>query len=342
MLRKLEKWHVVVLLTLLAFGVAIVFWPAGQRQASIGPLPEAPVIETRGPPRTYVTDRAPFAVAFKGVESDLRLMSLFVMPGDAVDFEVTADPRFEITLTADSGVVAPTAPNRWRWTAPSRPGLYGLRFEAARVREAMILRAFVKVPFHPDSLEINGYRIGTYGRQPYRDNPFYTFPDGFVEVKPDLLEERVTPHFTLGQFVAKQVSGYPKYLLLHERLLVKLETLLRLVNESGIATPSLHVMSGFRTPHYNRLIGNATTYSVHLYGGAADVFVDVDGDTYMDDVNGDGTADVADARWMAGLIESQMDEPWFEPFVGGLGIYSPAPHRGPFIHVDVRGEPARW
>ena len=28
--------------------------------------------------------------------------------------------------------------------------------------------------------------------------------------------------------------------------------------------------------------------------------------------------------------------------VGGLGIYGPAPHRGPFIHVDVRGEAARW
>ena len=30
------------------------------------------------------------------------------------------------------------------------------------------------------------------------------------------------------------------------------------------------------------------------------------------------------------------------PFVGGLGIYGPAPHRGPFVHVDTRGEPVRW
>jgi hypothetical protein len=42
------------------------------------------------------------------------------------------------------------------------------------------------------------------------------------------------------------------------------------------------------------------------------------------------------------MVESMRDEAWYEPLVGGLGIYGPAPHRGPFVHVDTRGRPARW
>ena len=82
--------------------------------------------------------------------------------------------------------------------------------------------------------------------------------------------------------------------------------------------------------------------SRHLYGDAADIYVDDDGDGQMDDLNEDGAVDVQDARLLAEIVEAQRDEPWYAPFVGGLGVYGPAPHRGPFIHVDTRGEPVRW
>ena len=29
-------------------------------------------------------------------------------------------------------------------------------------------------------------------------------------------------------------------------------------------------------------------------------------------------------------------------FDGGLGVYGPASHRGPFVHIDLRGYRARW
>jgi uncharacterized protein YcbK (DUF882 family) len=131
-------------------------------------------------------------------------------------------------------------------------------------------------------------------------------------------------------------------LLLREELLLKLEALLQAVNKRGVAVNTLHVMSGFRTPHYNRAIGNQTDYSRHLYGGAADVFVDADGDGTMDDVTGDGTTTRADARWLANLVESLQDGADMPPVIGGLGVYGPAPHRGPFVHVDARGYRARW
>ncbi len=41
----------------------------------------------------------------------------------------------------------------------------------------------------------------------------------------------------------------------------------------GFAVDTLHVMSAFRTPFYNRAIGDVE-YSAHQWGSAADVYVD--------------------------------------------------------------------
>jgi len=41
-------------------------------------------------------------------------------------------------------------------------------------------------------------------------------------------------------------------------------------------------------------------------------------------------------------VRKKARETWYQPFIGGLGIYGPKPHRGPFVHVDVRGFRARW
>ena len=32
----------------------------------------------------------------------------------------------------------------------------------------------------------------------------------------------------------------------------------------------------------------------------------------------------------------------YKPFVGGLALYPTTPQRGPFVHVDVRGQSVRW
>ena len=41
-------------------------------------------------------------------------------------------------------------------------------------------------------------------------------------------------------------------------------------------------------------------------------------------------------------IEDMVDDAWYAPFRGGLSVYGPKPHRGPFVHVDTRGSRARW
>ncbi|MDX1548882.1 MAG: D-Ala-D-Ala carboxypeptidase family metallohydrolase [Rhodothermales bacterium] len=342
-----------LLLSLLAVGGAAAWWLP---EEAIEPKPVSLVAAEPGlnervePAEDLAADeegfsegRAGFAVQVKDEVIPYRVFGLFVMPGEAVEIEaVFTQGTGNVAFEAPEGAAEQTGPETWRWTAPGAPGLYPVTITDTRAGETITLNVFVKTPFDHRSQSLNGYRIGDYADEPLRGNPVYDEPAGFVEVTPENRHVPVSPHFTLGQFLCKQEAGWPRYVLIRERLLLKLEMLVQEVNELGIPAQTLHVMSAYRTPYYNRSIGNTTTYSRHLYGGAADVFVDLDGDGTMDDLTGDGAVTVADARAMAAIVEEATEETWYQPFVGGLGIYAPAPHRGPFIHVDVRGQKARW
>ena len=293
-------------------------------------------------PSVYAPERVTFAVQVRDDVIPYRVFGIYALPGESVPIEATFTQGVQADLTAEAGTIEQAGPERWMWTAPNEPGLYRLTVTDARADETIALNAFVKVPYNPAQEALNGYRIGEYAARPLRGNPAYNRPEGFVEVTPETRDALIAPHFTVGQFLCKQTSDFPQYLVLKERLLLKLEMILEEVNDTAIDVPTLHVMSGYRTPYYNRSIGNRTTYSSHLYGGAADIFVDANDDGRMDDLNGDGTVTEADARVLATIVEAQTDETWYQPFIGGLGIYGPAPHRGPFIHVDVRGTIARW
>ena len=68
-------------------------------------------------------------------------------------------------------------------------------------------------------------------------------------------------------------------------------------------------MSGYRTPAYHRAIGDTTTFSRHLWGAAADVFIDADGDGKMDDLDGNGVIDQRDAALLFALADAMDREP---------------------------------
>lgn len=301
-------------------------------------VPPAPATPAR-----FSSGKASFAVQVKDEVIPYRIFGVFVMPGETLDIEAvfTEQPR-NATFAAAEGQTERIQPDQWRWTAPDEPGIYPVTITDATAGESITLNVFVKTPFNPKSTSLNGYKIGLYEQKPLRGNPVYNPPRGFVEVTPANRDTPVSPHFTLGQFLCKQESGWPKYILLRERLTLKLEMILEQVNEQGIDAQTLHVMSAYRTPWYNASIGNTTTYSRHLYGGAADIFIDTDGNNNMDDLTADGRVTTADANVLAAIVEDNLNEVWYQPFIGGLGIYAPASHRGPFIHVDVRGQRARW
>jgi uncharacterized protein YcbK (DUF882 family) len=104
----------------------------------------------------------------------------------------------------------------------------------------------------------------------------------------------------------------------------------------------MQVMSGFRTPRYNGSgnTGGRSDVSRHMYGDAADVFVDNDRNGRMDDLNRDGRVDHRDARVI--LDAAERVERRHPELAGGVGVYRANSAHGPFAHVDVRGWRARW
>jgi len=189
---------------------------------------------------------------------------------------------------------------------------------------------------------LNGYRIGNYPARPLRGLSIYRPPRGFIEVTPENQATLVAPHFRLEQFLCKQEGGWPKYVVLKERLLLKLEVILEAVNRKGYKASTFAILSGYRTPYYNRLIGNVR-YSRHVWGGAADIYIDENPkDEMMDDLNADDRIDYRDADVIYDIIDEMYGQPWYAPFIGGLGRYKRTRGHGPFVHVDTRGFHARW
>lgn len=271
----------------------------------------------------------------------LRVMALAILPEEEVEIRRVDDRGGRITASADGGRLSATGDGAWTWAAPPAPGFHSVRFVSSASRDTIQITFMVVRPAtEVRSGTLNGYRIGSYRSHPTSRSAAYEPPRGFVEARPEHYDLRVSPNFTLGQFLCKDL-GDPRYLLVSLRLLIKLERLLAEVNASGYATPSFVVMSGFRTPAYNRAIGNTTDVSRHLWGDAADVYVDVDGDGQMDDLNRDGRSDIADGRWLADVVERMMarDEPGTP---GGLSVYRRNAAHGPFVHIDARGQRARW
>ncbi len=279
---------------------------------------------------------------FKEEVSPFPVLAMFVMPGEQVPLEaVLTDSTVRYTAEAGGGRLARLGKSKWRWTAPEEKGLYPLWVRDSASGETVTLNAFVLVPM-PTAATIREFMVGRYEQRALRGNPSYARPAGFIEVTEANQGTLVAPHFTIGQFVSKQSGGYPKYLVLRERLLLKLEMLLEEIRSAGIPANTFRILSGYRTPFYNRSIGNETRYSRHVYGDAADIYVDDDGDGTMDDLNGDGQTTLDDARALGELIEGLSQKSWYQPFEGGLGLYQANRAHGPFVHVDVRGHPARW
>jgi hypothetical protein len=280
-----------------------------------------------------------FTLSFKNIVNPYSIFSAFLLPSEELELFGHAPAGTLLSAQTQGGRLEPLADNHWRWRAPAEPGLYPLLFTSPD-GNAMRLHAFVLVPYGGTD-QLNGYRIGRYQETPLRNDPAYLPPRGFLEITPELLAVHVSPNFRLGQFPCKQEAQFPKYMALQESLLLRLESLLAEVRERGIDASTFSILSGYRTPFYNAKIGNETSYSRHAYGDAADIFIDENGDGRMDDLNRNGRIDVRDAQVLLDIAEElERHEP--EDLVGGLGLYGPRKHRGPFVHVDARGYPARW
>ena len=158
------------------------------------------------------------------------------------------------------------------------------------------------------------------------------------------VELNVSEHFRLSDFLTHdQQNVWPKYLVLREDLIDKLELVISDLQAHGTKVERMAVMSGFRTPQYNaRGVGRGgrAKDSRHQFGDAADVFVDNDGDGRMDDLNHDGRIDARDAQVV--IDAAERVEQAHPDLVGGAGRYRATRSHGPFAHIDARGNRARW
>lgn len=189
---------------------------------------------------------------------------------------------------------------------------------------------------------VGDYHIGRFPQERGRlRSSAYVNPEGFIEVTPENKDTPVSEHFRLADFLTHdQKNVWPKYLVLREELVDKLELVLVELQRRGVDAQRLRIMSGFRSPQYNRRTRGTAQDSRHQFGDAADILVDNNGDGRLDDLNRDGRVNSKDIRIMADAVDSV--ERQYPELIGGLGIYRATRARQPFIHVDTRGVRARW
>ena len=296
--------------------------------------PDAPTV-------AYLTDAALRALTpLRGASGKLRAQ---FAPGGSPIVPESLPAGTEVRYSAGAVAESAAAP-----VAPRTPGIWSL---ALRVGGAVRpLEGFSVVTLKPFSEKRRGriglYYIGSWPTERGRAarTPRYAAPSGFIEVTPENQDTYVSEHFRLRDFLTKdQRHVWPKYLVLDTRLLDKLELVLSDLQARGVDTRGVKVMSGFRTPQYNRGGGDPrgrAELSRHMYGDASDIFIDSDGDGRMDDLNGDRRVDLRDAR----VIEAAVDrvERAHPALIGGCGVYAATSAHGPFVHIDTRGYRARW
>ena len=275
-------------------------------------------------------------VEVNGCVDDWSSIGRFVLPGETLRL-ATSDDANSSGWVASAGELVDLG-NSTCWVAPTEPGLYPIIVTSGTAVRRV--NAFVMIPY--DSLDKKGYlrgvKIGKYPR-PIEQFPNFTKPRGFIIVTPDNLDTPVSPRYTLRDFAPRSLEGFPKYTVLREELLIKLELLTDLVKARGFKFDRFDVFSGYRPPAMNRRVRYGRN-SAHIYGGAADIIVDGNGDGRLDDLNHDGQSNRKDAKLLAAYAEEL--EAKHPELTGGIGWYSRTRSRGAFVHVDVRGKRARW
>jgi len=264
------------------------------------------------------------------------------MPGGTIMLNIEIHNVNDLVITTNYGDIKDKGNGNWKFIAPKQPGNYSIEIKDRMTREQILLNVFVLTPLSKSKGGyLNGYRIGNYPDENYKGMNNYAKPKGLIEVTEKNKDLFITPHFQLKQFLCKQESGWPKYVLVNPVLLVKLEHLIDGLVEKGLDVSTLFIMSGYRTPYYNKAIGNVK-YSRHIYGDAADIYVDENLDGVIDDLDGNEIRNMLDAMVIHEVLSDLENNPENEHLIGGIGKYKKNSAHTYFIHVDTRGYKARW
>jgi len=311
--------------------------PATARIATALTQPGAPSV-------AYLTDAALAALSAPARGESGKLRVRIQHPGTPVSpiLADTLTPGAATTFSS-GGTAEPTT----GYAAPGKAGIWSMALKVGNAIKP--LADFSVITLRPAADKKSG-RLGLYyiGNWPaakkVRPGVVYEPPNGFIEVTQQTQNTPLSDHFRLRDFFPHdQQNVWPKYIVVDTKLIDKLELILTDLEARGIKPGGVRVMSGFRTPQYNSGVGDTggrASLSRHMYGDAADIFIDNDGNGAMDDLNKDGRVNIADAaviREAAARVERAHPS-----LIGGTGVYSATSAHGPFTHIDTRGYSARW
>jgi uncharacterized protein YcbK (DUF882 family) len=128
----------------------------------------------------------------------------------------------------------------------------------------------------------------------------------------------LTEHFHWWEFDCRDGTPVPENLRDNVRALARaLEVIRHAAGDRAVT-----VMSGYRTPAYNKVC-NAAGHSQHMEGRAADIRI------------AGLTPRQVRAIVLACIARREIPQ-------GGVGIYLPPKHDPGWVHYDIRGTAARW
>lgn len=284
---------------------------------SDNPGPSSPLLGLSVDGRTLPTDRFAFVV----------------MPGDSVTLSTSDEGTVWNALT---GKPLHGEGSTFGWRAPRNHGVYYIDISCDSILESFTIIIPVE-SCRWRTTTLNSFLIGSYGN----GNTGNSNPDCFIELLPSTLGARISTHLTLGQFLCHVDGNYPQYMVFDLRLADKLEAVLAAVQEVYPQASDIHNISGFRTPVYNASIGNETTESLHLYGKAADIWIESwPSNNLMDDIDRNKRVDVYDGEYLVELVRILETEG--KVVTGGASAYRWINTHGPFVHIDIRGSRASW
>lgn len=327
----IQRRTAIVLSGLVALTAAFIYQPPGELFA-----------DSSAESFRRAVPRVAAAKGMQGTSGEVRMH--FVKAGDRVAFPLEIRERtgslgfryqwVEVGSNESGDVMRPLDGDTL--LAPLTPGFYELSVMRNGVMQRLAEpKLAVVVPFELKlGSTLNGYQIGRYPAEWSHDESAEK-PLGFAEVREAHLDLPLTKHLKVRDFVTHdRQTIWPKYIAVDPRVLDKIELVLReLARRRGEeqADFKLEVHSGFRTPLHNSGVEGSARDSRHLYGDAADVAIDADGD---------GQLTLFDAY----RVEQAVD--WVErlhpELAGGLGVYSSRRYATPYCHIDARGERKRW
>lgn len=174
----------------------------------------------------------------------------------------------------------------------------------------------------------NEKRIGDFyiGRYPRRSpHPNLKNVKGFIKVSSEIKDLYLSPDYQLKDFIPQRLP----YISLREELIYKIQLFSDYLKKKGINLTKFKIFSAYRTPRGSNRGGGRV--SAHIYGGACDIGLDL---------NGDKKISLKENKVLynyACEFEDSLKEK-MPKLIGGLGYY----RRKRFIHIDIRGEKMRW